>query len=94
MRNGSLEPLRQQDRHPVPRFDPLALESPRKCGGLPRERTVGQCAMIAIQAEMLKTDALRLFRGPGIADRHADVELLRDLPLESAVEFVVILDCR
>ncbi|MNL22285.1 hypothetical protein D3C87_1436230 [compost metagenome] len=94
MRDGSLEPLRQQDRHPVSGLDPLALKPARKGGGLLGKGAVSQRAMIAIRAEMLKADALRRSCRPCIADSHADIEPLGDLPLEGAVEFVVVLDCR
>ncbi len=43
---------------------------------------VGQAAMRAIRTEMFEADPIRRARGHSVADRTADIEVLRNVPDE------------
>ncbi|MCY1223574.1 hypothetical protein D9M72_357060 [compost metagenome] len=94
MGNRRFEALRQENCDTFARRNALAHEPLREGRGLSGKFAIGQRPMRAIGIEVLETDALRLTRRPGVADGNANVEPLRDLPLEGAVEFVVSLDSR
>ena len=89
MRDCRLETLRQKDRHAISGPDTLIQKSLRKSGGLCRKSPIGQRQMRAIGAEMLQADTIRIALCPGIADSHADVEFVRNLPTEIAAEIVI-----
>ncbi len=82
MRDHRLETLRQQDGHAAP---PRDAQRSQRCGKPGRpvgQLLVGQAAMRAIRTEMFEADPIRRARGPGVADRTADIEVLRNVPDE------------
>lgn len=94
MGDRRLETLRQQDGDAFAGAHVMRGKPAGKGGRTRGEVAIGQRKMRAVRAEMLKTDALRITRGPGVAHGHADIEPLRDPPAEFAIEFVVVFDLR
>lgn len=94
MGDRRLKALRQEDSNAIAGAHAVRGKAAGKGGRARCERTIGKRSMRSIRAEMLQADPVRIAGRPGVADRHADVERLRNPPAKFAKELVVVFDLR